>query len=116
MDMKRTSDGISGAFGYSFKTVNVDILKTSLSESIQRGTEDANEDLQDDPGMRFYLRNRVDTIWQKEAFHKCRTGFLQSVDAACCNSSARRRKSTGAMCSLSVYSAFIRHPVAQPAF
>lgn len=35
---------------------------------------------------------------------------------ACCNSSAGRRKSSGAMCSLSVYSAFIRHPVAQAAF
>lgn len=43
-------------------------------------------------------------------------GFLWSVGAACCNSSVTRRKSSGAMCSLSVYSAFIRHPVAQAAF
>lgn len=43
-------------------------------------------------------------------------GFLLSVNATCRNSLLRGRKSSGAMCSLSVYSAFIRHPVAQAAF
>lgn len=43
-------------------------------------------------------------------------GFLLSVNATCCSSSQRGRKSSGAMCSLSVYSAFTRHPVAQAAF
>lgn len=43
-------------------------------------------------------------------------GFLWSVGAVCCNSSVGSRKSSEAMCSLSVYSAFIRHPVAQAAF
>jgi len=62
--------------------------------------------------MRLYLFNCLG----KRGFSLVQSGIPWSDGAACCNSSVRRRKSSGAMCSVSVYSAFIRHPVAQAAF
>lgn len=75
----------------------------------QRGTENSTNETQH--WGYIYL-----PALEKELFHCSRMRFLWSVSAVCCNSSLWRRKSSGAMCSLSVYSAFIRHPVPQAAF